>query len=61
MAGNKPTHREGCGNSYKPIAGGLLIGNSKPKVNPTPPQAKCFYCSQAHWSDKCSTLETLEV
>ena len=61
MAGSKPPQREGRGYFYKPTAGGLLTGNSKPNVNSTPPQAKCFYCSQAHWSDECSTLKTLEA
>ena len=61
MAGSKPPQREGHGNFYKPTAGGLLTGNSKPNVNSTPPQAKYFYCSQAHWSDECSTLKTLEA
>ena len=63
VSGSKPTQGEGRSNfHHKPMARGLLAGNSKPNVNSNAqPQMKCFYCSQTHWSDECSTLKTLEA
>ena len=64
VTSNKSVHRDGRGNSthHKPTAGGLLAGHGKANTNSNPQtEMKCFYCDQAHWSDECSTLKTLEA
>ena len=59
---NKPSHREANPYHSRPTAGGLLAGTGKGTNMPRqpPPQTKCIYCSETHWSNECSNFTTLQ-